>query len=423
MASSLLSSCFETTSRYTLDECDSLEQITEPLLLKHTASIDSLLIYYSMTIFAYPFPLTGPVAFHDIFKCKTAESKAMLERSAEARERAGKMLAAARNSTSGMSFEPLIAAISAYLPHLFSIASVVEGAAETRIFRSLVFRWRASLGGIPTLLGGSDADMDSSNHHFEIRFILLSLGYAYSNEAGSLMQRASVDGGDLDGPSKVASQHLRTAAGIFDYLADIEARQWTTLPEERAPELVPAVPAALCSISMAQAQELAVRIAVAKGTSSSLVAKLIMAVYNHYVTAQQLLTQRLSREDYSNLIGSFREYVRVKSVITKSVVYKLMGSDAKAKQEHGKAVAYLQAAVELSSTIRMSADGGLSDMKAMLDAEHADNVSLLNAYSSENSRIYYEPVPPASELILPEPKQILDIVPFVKPEPLYRHIN
>jgi hypothetical protein len=60
-----------------------------------------------------------------------------------------------------------------------------------------------------------------------------------------------------------------------------------------------------------------------------------------------------------------------------------------------------------------------SEFAKEIDEIKEDIAHVYRSYSNENNHIYYKPVPPESELVMPEAKTLCTPTPWVPPQPAF----
>lgn len=90
-------------------------------------------------------------------------------------------------------------------------------------------------------------------------------------------------------------------------------------------------------------------------------------------------------------------------------------------REYGRAVAYMQKAVgEVPEKPKgRFTDAAFQSFVNVYGAERDELVKLAKAYASDNDAIYYDRVPPESEVVLPaEGRSLMKAVPYAPPAPI-----
>jgi hypothetical protein len=122
------------------------------------------------------------------------------------------------------------------------------------------------------------------SHSASTVFFEQTFALAHINRAFEVLGNGGSGGEDassFEEPSKKASQLLRTAAGVLEYLVSRELPRWTDMPKEKPMELDNKVCGALVEYCCAQAQCIAMKKGLLTGiTSTAVLAKLAVDVWN-----------------------------------------------------------------------------------------------------------------------------------------------
>lgn len=88
--------------------------------------------------------------------------------------------------------------------------------------------------------------------------------------------------------------------------------------------------------------------------------------------------------------------------------------------EYGRAVGYAQKAVaEVPQAPKRPPDASLQSFLVTYGNEREELIKLAKNYAQDNDSIYYEAVPPESELTLPsEARSLIKVVPLTPPTPV-----
>jgi len=239
-------------------------------------------------------------------------------------------------------------------------------------------------------------------------------------EGGLKLLKEELGEENFEENSKQIANHLRTAAGIFEYVHNVELPRWINLPAERALETMPAVTNSLSLMCVAAAQDLTVKKAVLKGTSKSTVVKLSADVWRKYQAASSQI-QGLPQEMRKGMNSSFKEFLKSSAALQMANTYKYSGDVSREGGKCGVAVAYLNVAVKTIKDV--TSVGKLAAWKSMIDEQKADVEHVQRTYTKENDMITFEPVPVESMLDIPEPKSLMTPIPFNPPPPAFTQIH
>lgn len=193
-----------------------------------------------------------------------------------------------------------------------------------------------------------------------------------------------------------ATKLLSTAAGIFQYIAEHVASRFFVFPKDMPmPEVFPETFTLLSRLSVAEAQELAVKRAVLKENNPQMASQLAMAVAQEYDLCQQMADkiQIPERKDSWLIRPSMRTFLIWKSLIWKAIAYRYMGDHHLAKQEPGVALAYLELATTTIDSVKPDVKAMDVSTDALWDAyerTRSDIKELYAATNKDNDAIYHE---------------------------------
>eukprot|EP01094_Clydonella_sp_ATCC50884_P004763 TRINITY_DN1377_c2_g1_i2.p1 TRINITY_DN1377_c2_g1~~TRINITY_DN1377_c2_g1_i2.p1 ORF type:complete len:257 (+),score=72.77 TRINITY_DN1377_c2_g1_i2:517-1287(+) len=237
-------------------------------------------------------------------------------------------------------------------------------------------------------------------------------GLAYRERASEMLALAMDDSMFAERKSEI-TRMLCTASGIFEFIKETELHRWGQKPNAVIVEKLVEPYAFLSSLSLAEAQQLAIKFASIKGMDASLISSLCVDVRDKYSYCDSLLKQLNSLHD------RFSDYCMMNAAIFDALAYKYAASALLAQKEYGRSVSMLRAGLDRSAQVSVpwSNAGGLDALKADFKAATA---ALQKAYDSEfrtNTTLYYQEMPPPLSMQLPPARALAKAIPFEAPQP------
>jgi hypothetical protein len=306
----------------------------------------------------------------------------------------------------------ILKAIDNYLPYLFGLVMAVEGQPHIRLNDPLLFAWTSALGS------NKRAYFTDYTYRYEVVMILMTYAYAMCNRAWSINETTTEQ--TFEENSKQAAHCLKVAAGVFEYISSIELPRWLNLPADAPLEVTAPCAAALSLACIAAAQELAVKKAVLKGTSLSIIAKLSADVWHKYEAAGALLHSMPSGA-VSSLNPTLKSFLTTCIYLQKANTLKFAGQLAMGGHKCGVAVAYLQSATKCLKDV--SSSGTLSSWKDIIVAQKGEVEHFSCLYSKENDIVAFDKVPDETLLDIPEAKSIMSAVAYSPPAPAFQEVK
>mmetsp|Transcript_52307 Transcript_52307/g.86909 ORF Transcript_52307/g.86909 Transcript_52307/m.86909 type:complete len:374 (-) Transcript_52307:905-2026(-) len=358
-----------------------------------------------MYIFCCPAVKTKAISFEKYFKAE--DGAKVFVQSSEARE----LLRTALETAAGAG--PLNS-MEKYLPLIRSMFESVElpspdnGLVEAINVHPPAFAWTSPV------VKKSTAFFSMASYKYEYLMALQVYGYLHLRAASQALQGLYPTDGSFEESAKIAGNHLRVAAGVFDYVNSTESLRFLNLPYDRHPELLPQLPAALSCIALAEAQKIACAKASSKNASHQLCAKLCRGVASTFEDASKFLLSLTS--DYNDFSPSLRTYVIDMHTFYEALAHMHLGLEAKEAENHGLAVSYMQAALSQAQKTSFEYCTSPELHKEIEQQKHALK-ALKERFMHENDHIYFEKVvAPQSLPAPPEPKRMFSAIPFFPPD-------
>lgn len=213
----------------------------------------------------------------------------------------------------------LVTAIENYIPHLFGLIVSVDGQPHIRLNDPLSFSWTSSL------TNHRKSFFTDYTFRYETVMTLMAYGYALCNRAWSVNNATTEATFDED--SKQSAHFLRLAAGVFDYVQNVELPRWINMPADRPFEAMTPVTAALSLMCLAGAEELAVKKAVLKKTSMQTTSKLSSDVWHKYENALYQLNA-MPGDTKKNVNPTWKAFLTACTSLQKANTLKFAGAAA-----------------------------------------------------------------------------------------------
>lgn len=404
-----------------------------------------------MECYQFELPTTGAISFTENCIDESQKYTAFLSTATSARASLRGILKESKRVDGEKDYLKIVKVVEDYLPHLYGIMKTAESG-KISFSREPTFSWRMTLGSNVfqhsprTSVVGLPA---------ELAFTLLTYAFALSNLARSMV----IILGDyehnrhlLESDRKTKDDRLQSAltllcraSGVFLYIAQVILPKTEALNPEsskKIPDMNKDVVAALSSLVLADAQRLAIRKSLTKATLEAtlspgpplpkshpfpaLIAKLYIHCASSFSTAQSL-AKTFGDGDISS---DLRKYFASENSFTLALAYKWLGVDAgESGSRTGIAVGFLSLArTELESlrNIKKALLGKSSDFskenKSWILIELNSVNVFLDSYRKLNDTVYFQPVPPKSEIqsLIPTGKSLISMKEYEPPEPSFQ---
>jgi len=303
------------------------------------------------------------------------------------------------------SAESVIKAIERYIPALFGLITATESLpADTT--KSLKVSWTTPIGS-----KYNTSYYTYGSLRYEWTMLLLTLGITYRNAAQELHYSTSES--NFEENSKVIADFLKKSASLFDMVKE----QWASLypkPDGSFPELLEQTYVALSTLSLAEAQQFAIKKA-AKITSSGTMAKLCADVAMKFEQVELIFRPMF----WQIALPAFAAYLTISASLFRALVFKHLGMESDKAGQYGLAVGYMSAAIASfpEEKLKIKNIPSLERFVSEARRERDEIVQLHKRYSADNDTIYFEKVPEVNSLALPEGKSLMKPVPVSFPPP------
>ncbi|EJD02669.1 uncharacterized protein FOMMEDRAFT_107601 [Fomitiporia mediterranea MF3/22] len=406
-----------------------------------------------MTTYLYELPTTGAISFSDFCVDKTASYAMNISDATQARANLRAALKESKRAEGEKDFLRLV--VDEYLPHLYGIKACFD-AEEIVLSSEPVFSWRSTLSAN---LFNSSPRQSVPSLHADLAFTLLTYAFVLSNLARSTVTSlgnyefertiSEMERKTKDEKLNFAVTLLCRANGVFKYLSETVLPEWDkdeSSLQNRPPDATQQVTNALAKMSLADAQQLAIRKLLSKSAfdstlspgpplpkshpSPSLIAKLFLECSTLYASARALA--KTPGREGDEVAPGLRHYLADAASLCSALAHKWLGVDAGENggaSRGGVAVAFLGWAKTELEELRDGRRklGGVSldkdkreirgRMKDRVTDELDSVVVFWKHYKKMNDSLHFQPVPPTSELqsLIPAGRAAVASKPFVPP--------
>jgi len=359
-----------------------------------------MLLSSPVFIFRIEPPKTQKLHYEDSFSSMEKESADELGKVSSERDN---VVLALENSSA----ESVIKAIERYIPSLFGLIIAIEPLPKEAT-KSLRVSWTTPIG-----LKYNSSAYSNGSLRYEWIMLLLTLGVTYRNAAFELHQTTSES--NFEENSKVVADYLKKSASLFDMVKE----QWTEFypkPDTSFPEVLEQTYVALSLMSLAEAQQLAIRKAV-KGTSGGTIAKLCADIALKLEQADSIFKPMFTSNQIA--ITALAGYLSLSGCLFRALALKYMGIEVEKAGQYGLSVGYLAAAVAAIPEEKMKVknmvalEGFIKEVKR----ERDEIVQMHKKFASDNDTIYLDKVPDINSIPFPEAKSLMKPVVVAFPPP------
>jgi len=311
----------------------------------------------------------------------------------------------------------ILTAAEKYLPFLYGLVVSVEENKNLRLNSPLNFTWSSAFG------------KDNSKPHyitcytyrFEAVMVTLTFAIANINKAFEVVNSGGNTAESFEEPSKRAALLLRTAAGVFDYIATRELPRWIDAPKDRPFEVNIGVCKALSEYCCATAQTVTLKKALfGESTSKQVMAKLAVDVWKKYDSVHDNL--KLFPE-YKEVNPIFKNFLSLAQSLSKATAYKYMGESAHKDEKFGHAVSYLNVAANCLKTVWVpSPNTPLAKFRDEIERAKEYIEHIKRSIANENNHIYFQKEVEEAALELFEAKCLMTALGWMPPKPAFENL-
>ncbi|KAM6502098.1 pH-response regulator protein palC [Amanita muscaria] len=416
-------------------------------------------------MYLFELPTTGAISFSDFCIDVTPDKKLAhrLQDATQARANIRGLLKESKNVTHADKDNlKLVKLIEEYLPHLLGLMACTSHG-EVGLSTDLVFSWRTTLSAN---LFNSSPRLSVPTFTADLGFVLLTYGFALSNLARAYVAAletydrdhtmSEADRKSKDEQLGVAVSFLRRASGIFSYISETVLVKWEgggAPGFKKPPDLTKEVTSALSKMSLADAQNLAIRKLLSRTSyennialgsplpkshpSPVLLAKLHLECASLYSSGLSLIKNFGASKAISDVHGDvsndLRRYLTEEATFHGAVAKKWLGIDSGengGSSKGGEAVAFMAWSKKELEELK---DNGISVNLGKADKEQKAEfknrvafelnavVNLLKHYKKLNDTVHFQPVPSQGEVqrCIPAGRLAVQVQPFVSPSPAF----
>eukprot|EP00899_Mesostigma_viride_P013071 jgi/Mesvir1/21765/Mv04168-RA.1 len=227
--------------------------------------------------------------------------------------------------------------------------------------------------------------------------------------AGALMEQAAVALKEGCADCMAAASLFKKAAGAYDALMASPLPQLQPiLPPDRCPEVVLAMAEVLKCVALAQAQVMAARRAEEKGSSPSLLAKLLSGVVSLFDKAATTLRDNTGQ--FNDVAPRLKHFLHLGTMLYYAQALTCMGQDEMARDQHGIALGCLRKALTKLQGAADYAEGD-PEWKQVWGSATTHVTGIYEKCEKENGMIFYQKEQEAPPL--PEAKVVVASTAFL----------
>jgi len=358
--------------------------------------------YPPVWVYRLRLPFPQPIMFEDIVRQIDATSRATLQRITEVRSLYASSVLADIPASALQNAET-------YHPHLLGVLQSLENISPDMVKRVQV-QWTLPLNPVERV--------QVPSLRFDHAMVLVSLGLAHRARASELLRACDKDVNSPD--YKSASAELSTAAGVFEYCSKQPLMAWGGSDGDKIVELNAALFHALLELSLMEAQAMAVRKGLIIKVGLGVMNKIISGVIDHADRCLQHLAdvRRAFPSDIPG-IATLRRYVVLFHACYTTLLFHRLGTGAIDDCAYGKCVCYGKQGTPSPEVKKLLTDSKTaSEMPSFLAlSKEVFDVceKIFASWEKDNSNIYYERVPPASENPPPPPAYLSKVTPYAEP--------
>ncbi|KAK5579403.1 hypothetical protein RB653_009086 [Dictyostelium firmibasis] len=353
---------------------------------------------------SFELPQSKRVQFEKIIRTQTPQSSTHLSQTSLSRN---ELIIIIEKS----SFQSVITACEKYIPDLYGLMISVEDNNSLRLNEQLSFSWSSITGSKSNFYSGFSL-------RFELIMSLVVYGLAHYNRASEINDCSNES--NFDENAKLMVNHLKTAAGIFNFITSVELPRWMNIPEDRPVECRQGFSLGMYEICLSTALSITARKAVKQSTSPSIISKLHCEAWQKAEMAKQFLKD-LENSFYKKLSKSFKQIVSDIIIIENAKTFMFMALNAKSQGKIADALGYFSQ-VNFSKIKKPSN----TKISTIINSIVNDVILEQQGLTRENDVIYFEKrtdINSLPEKPSPMPKSIVNMITFSPPLPSFMSIN
>ncbi|GAM18999.1 hypothetical protein SAMD00019534_021740 [Acytostelium subglobosum LB1] len=344
-------------------------------------------------------PTSQRVQFEKIFRTQSPQSNSDLANASALRNEL--LLVIDKSSP-----EAVIASIEKYLPYLYSIVLCCDTPGTFRLNEHMSFKWSSFI---------SKTFNSGYSIRFELVMVLMSLGMAHYNRAYDLNESSNED--NFDDNAKLISNHIKIAAGIFEFINRVEIPRGVHQTDEFQIECSSNMSLAMTMLCISLGNALTVRKALKQGTSHQVIAKISCEAWHKSEMTKSLLKD--DAHNYKRLPKTFRNYLTSNLLLQHAITLKEMAMASVDSKHYGVGLTYFSQAMPLLSKIKKPSDARQQSIVTSLMSEiERENQTL----TRENQVLYFDVKVDPKTLEAPQPKGLISATMFQPPMPIFTDI-
>ncbi|EGC32230.1 hypothetical protein DICPUDRAFT_81911 [Dictyostelium purpureum] len=357
---------------------------------------------WKLLMIKFEIPQSKRIQFEKIIRTQTPESASKLATASLTRN---EMIIIIEKSSPSS----IIMACEKYIPDLYGLVSTVEDNNTLRLNEQLSFNWSSI---------ASKSFYSGFSLRFELIMNLVTYGFAHYNRAAEIND--SSNEANFDENAKLIINHLKIAAGIYNFITSFEMPRWQHPPEDRPVECHNNFILAMYELCLSTALAVTVRKALKQGTSPGVISKLSCEAWHRAEMSKSFLKD-LGSQFYKKLPKSLRTYYSTLIKLQHSTTMMFMALNSKSQQNFGDALGYFSIALPLLKVKKPSETRIANILNGLITEIQNES----NTFSKENEVIYFQKKSDPNSLEKPSPmaKSIINMITFSPPCPSFIDIH
>ncbi|EFA80981.1 hypothetical protein PPL_05814 [Heterostelium album PN500] len=316
----------------------------------------------------FDLPQSKRIQFETTIRTQTVQSNQLL---AEASLKRNELIIVIEKSPAAS----VIKAIEKYLPDLYSFILTIENNPNIRLNEHMCFDW--------TSFACTKTFYAAYSLRNELVMVLMLYGMAHFNRVAEINDTLNEE--NFDENIKLMANHLKIAAGIFEFVNRVELPRWAKSADELHLECSSNVSLGMSLLCVSLGNSLTVRKALRSNTSHSLVAKISCEAWHKAEMAKNTLKD-LSH-NFKRLPKPFRNYLSSYTSLQHSVTMMEMARAAIDTKQISMALTYFQESINIISKLKKPSDTKqLEILNSLTNEINHENQSLVK----QNEVIYFE---------------------------------
>ena len=259
--------------------------------------------------------------------------------------------------------------------------------------------------------------------------IILSMAFEHYSiaeetlEAGQILENTA----ESVSPEKYAAQHLRIAAGLFQYVYEELIPGFPVRSEQRPIECYSWSSEFLSTLCLINVQELLIRGAITKRASPLLIAKLCKGVHLKYQEMNAKVFDKMNA--HNDVFMALKTYLQWKTKIYQASTFRFLAKEWILIGKYGRGIAFLRRSFEILTSLKSEVSvehshHTLNKLRLFVLQEFHDTSADKTESENDNSSIYFDIIPQSASIEALDskftpiaskfcPPSVLDLVFFV----------